>query len=71
MANDTSDTTEAKPVVELTGRDGNAFAIIAACRRAARGAGWDTARWQAVQADMTGGDYDHLLVVAMTHFDVE
>jgi hypothetical protein len=54
----------------LIGGDGNAFAILGACQRAARKAGWPKERWDAVRDEMTSGDYDHLLGIAMKHFDV-
>lgn len=57
--------------MKLIGRDGNAFAILAACHRAARKAGWDKARIEAFTEKATSGDYDHLLGVTMEHFDVE
>ena len=60
-----------KPRVQLLGRDGNAFAILGACRRAARAAGWTEQRWNAVQQEMTAGTYDDLLAAAMKHFEVE
>lgn len=63
-------TTEQKPVVRLVGRDGNAFAIMGACQKAARQAGWSAERITALLTDMRAGDYDHLLQVALTHFDV-
>lgn len=59
-----------KPRVQLTGRDGNAFAILGACRRAARDAGWSTEEWERVRDELTAGDYDHLLDTALKHFDV-
>lgn len=59
-----------KPKVKLTNTDGNAFMIIGACRRAARSAGWGDKRIAEVTEKMTAGDYDHLLRVAMEHFDV-
>ena len=59
-----------KPFVQLVGEDGNAFAIMGACSKAARKAGWDKVRIDAVIAEMMAGDYDHLLRTAMTHFDV-
>lgn len=61
---------ESKPRVKLTGRDGNAFAVIAACKRASKEAGWDDARWDAVQKEMTSGSYDHLIKTALEHFEV-
>lgn len=59
-----------KPTVTLSGRDGNAFAILGACSKAARKAGWPKEQSDAVLKDMTSGDYDHLLMVAMREFDV-
>lgn len=59
-----------KPSVKLIGRDGNAFAILGACRQAAKRAGWSQGQWEKVRDAMTAGDYDHLLAAAMDHFDV-
>ena len=66
----TTTTTQKKPRVTLIGRDGNAFAIMAACRQAARKAGWTRDQIQAVTDEMKRGDYDHLLATALEHFDV-
>ena len=63
-------TTTRKPPVTLLGEDGNAFAIIGACRRAAARAGWTDEQWERVRAQMTRGDYFHLLGVVQEHFDV-
>ena len=60
-----------KPTVELIGRDGNAFAIMGECRKAARKAGWTDEQWKLVQTEMTSGDYDNLLVVVEKYFEVE
>jgi hypothetical protein len=60
-----------KPVVELTGNDGNALSIVASCRRAARKAGWKDDKWEKVQKEMLGGDYDNVLQTAMKYFEVE
>lgn len=59
-----------KPTVELVGQDGNAFAILGRCQRAARAAKWDKARLDAFMAEAMGGDYDHLLRTVMNHFEV-
>lgn len=59
-----------KPVVELTGNNGNAFAIIGACQRAARKAKWPKEKWEEVRSKMMSGDYDNLLQVAMEEFEV-
>ena len=61
---------DTKPIVKLVGRDGNAFAIIGLCMRAAHRAGWSRERIASVRAEMTNGDYDHLLMVACRKFDV-
>ena len=59
-----------KPPVTLIGRDGNAFAILGACQKAARKAGWSPERITKVMDEMKAGDYDHLLRTAMTYFEV-
>ena len=60
-----------RPRVQLTGGDGNAFYVLGLCRRAALAAGWSIEQWQRVRDEMTAGDYDHLLAMAQTYFDVE
>lgn len=60
-----------KPVVKLFGRDGNAFAILGACSKAMKRAGWEQEKQDQVMEEMQSGDYDNLLQVAMTHFEVE
>lgn len=59
-----------KPVVQLTGESGNAFMILALCRKAMQKAGWTKDAVDAVIAEMQSSDYDHLLQTAMTHLDV-
>ena len=59
------------PVVKLVGQDGNAFAIIGACTKAARKAGWTSEEITQVRDEMMSGDYNHLLATAMKHFDVK
>ena len=58
-----------KPSVKLIGNDGNAFAIIGSCQRAAR-KNYTTEEWDAIREEMMSGDYDHLLATAMDFFDV-
>ena len=60
-----------KPVVKLSGQDGNAFYILGACQRAAKKAGWDAEKIKSVMDEMRGGDYNNLLATAMKHFDVD
>ena len=59
-----------RPTVTLLGADGNAFAVMGACKRAAREAGWTSRDIEKLLEKMTSGDYDNLLQVAMEHFDV-
>jgi hypothetical protein len=59
-----------RPEVELLGHDGNAFAIIGACQRVARRAGWPEDRIARVRNEMMAGDYDHLIQTAMRYFEV-
>lgn len=56
--------------VVLTGGDGNAYAILAACRKAMRKAGIED-KWEEFHAEATSGEYDHLLQTAMRWFDVD
>ena len=58
------------PKVKLVGQDGNAFAIMGACSKAAKKAGWSPEKIKSVMDKMRSGDYDNLLRVAMDHFDV-
>jgi len=59
-----------RPIVKLVGEDGNAYAILGSCRRAAKKAGWSAEKIKSVMDEMRSGDYNHLLGTAMKHFDV-
>lgn len=59
-----------KPLVKLVGTDGNAFAVMGACRKAARKAGWSNDQIQVVLDEMQSGDYNHLLATAGKYFEV-
>lgn len=61
---------QTKPTVHLIGENGNAFAILGACRKAAKRAGWTDEEWERVRAKMSSGDYDHLLATALEHFEI-
>jgi hypothetical protein len=63
--------TNDRPTVKLVGEDGNAFAILGRCARAARKAGWSDERVNKVLEEMRSGDYDNLLATAMKYFEVE
>jgi hypothetical protein len=51
--------------VELTGHDGNAFAIMARVKRELRRAGVSREEIDEFLAECTSGDYDHLLQTCM------
>lgn len=56
--------------VKLTGRDGNAFAILGAVISALRRAGVPKEEQNAFQEEATSGDYDHLLQTCMKWVEV-
>ncbi|RLI66828.1 MAG: hypothetical protein DRO67_00195 [Candidatus Asgardarchaeum californiense] len=59
-----------KPVVRLTGRNGDAFAILGATIRALREAGADVEYIDKYQNEATSGDYNNLLRTTMEYVDV-
>lgn len=59
-----------KPVLQLTGEDGNAFAILGNAHRVARKAGWTNEEWTLVFNQATEGDYNDLLATMCKYFDV-
>ena len=60
-----------KPIVKLTGTDGNAFAVMGAVSKAMRKVGWSEEEMRDVMNEMMSGDYDHLLSVACDVCEVE
>ena len=50
----------------LAGEDGNAFAIMGRVRQGLRNADWPSNEVTQVLTEMTAGDYNHLLLVALT-----
>ena len=56
--------------VQLTGRDGNAFAIIGSVSGAMRRAGCSTEEVRTFVEEATAGDYHALLRTAMKYVDV-
>ncbi|HHW33400.1 MAG TPA: hypothetical protein GXX24_04545 [Paracoccus solventivorans] len=56
--------------VHLTDLDGNAFAILARCRRAAEIAHLSPDQIDQFLTEATEGDYDHLLQTAMRWFEI-
>ena len=57
--------------VQLTGEDGNAFAIMGRCGRAARRAGVPKEEIDKFYTECRSGDYDNLLNTCMTWFDCD
>jgi len=49
-------------IIDLTGPDGNAFALMAYAKRFATQLGWND-KGSALIEDMLSGDYEHLLEV--------
>jgi hypothetical protein len=60
-----------KPLVILTGTDGNAFAIMGKVRAALKKAGATPEYIKQYSDEATSGDYDHLLQVSMKYAHVE
>jgi hypothetical protein len=56
--------------VQLSGNDGNAFAIMGAVKKALKGAGASSEELSEYLAESMAGDYDHLLRVAMEWVEV-
>ena len=56
--------------VELTGHDGNAFAVLGRCRQAALEAELPDDAIANFMAEAMAGDYNHLLQTAMLWFDI-
>lgn len=56
--------------VQLTGNDGNAFAIIGAVTKAMRRGGVSANDIKAYQSEAMSGDYDNLLATSMRYVDV-
>lgn len=57
-------------IVELTGCDGNAFAVLGRCRHAAQQAELPDEVIATFMAEAMATDYDHLLQTAMLWFDI-
>lgn len=57
--------------VKLVGRDGNAFSILGATKKAMARANVSKETIDAYMKEAMSGDYDHLLSVTMDYCDVE
>ena len=60
-----------KPVVKLSGHDGNAFAIMGRVKRALKRAGADKEYIDRYVREAMAGDYNNLLRVSMEYAAVE
>jgi hypothetical protein len=69
-ANPTPQIRHPEITVQLTGNDGNAYAILAAVRTALRTAGHND-EVAAFLAEATSGNYDHLLATCMRWVTVQ
>ncbi len=58
-------------VVQLSGEDGNAFAILGRCQRAAKQAKLDPDLIAQFREDAMQGDYGHLLTTCQAWFMVQ
>jgi hypothetical protein len=56
--------------VQLTGKDGNAFAILGRVSKALKAAGVSHQEAQAYCAEATSGNYDNLLATTLKWVDV-
>lgn len=54
-----------------TPRDGNAFSILGATRKALRKSGMSHEHVDKIMQEAKSGDYDHLLATCMKHVDLE
>lgn len=71
MSMNANTTERQKPTVQLSGRDGNAHAILGRVRTALLEAGCPKADIDRYTAEATSGDYDHLLQVTMDWVETE
>ena len=59
---------ESQSVIDLTGPDGNAFALMAYAQRLAKQLGIDNHTIKVIQNKMMSGDYENLLQVFDKYF---
>ena len=59
-----------KPTVQLTGQDGNAFAIMGTVKKALQKAGYTKEEVDKYLEESMSGDYNNLLVVAQKWVNV-
>ena len=59
-----------KPTVQLTGQDGNAFAVMGTVQKALKKAGYPKEEVDKYLEESMSGDYNNLLVVAQKWVNV-
>lgn len=57
-----------KPILQLTGKDGNAFYILGVAQIVALENDMD---WETIRDEATSSDYNHLLRTMMKYFNVK
>lgn len=64
---------DVRPLVQLQfdGASGNSLAIVGACQRAARSAGWSSEAVEAWSNEALSGDRDHLVDTVFEYFEVQ
>lgn len=55
--------------IDISGPHGNAYSILARVKQYGKDLGWDKDKIEAVQNEMTSGDYDNLCAVFNREFD--
>ncbi len=60
-----------KPILQLSGQDGNVFFILGRARKIARRAEWSEEKIAKFTKEAQSGDYDHALQTCIKYFDVE
>jgi hypothetical protein len=58
---------EDKPILKLTGENGNAFNLLAKARQVAKA---NNMNWEIIQEEAMSGDYEFLLMTLHKYFDV-
>ena len=53
--------TNSIPIIDLTGPEGNAFVLLGHARKLSRQLGWNAAKSNSIQEEMTSGDYENLV----------
>lgn len=66
-----SEENQNKPVLQVVGTDGNAFALLGKARQVMRQEKWSKEKRDEVMEKAMSGDYNHLLRILMEYFDVQ